>query len=147
LIYLDTSFLAPFYIQEATSDRIETVLLSLPAGELTISDWTKVEFASLLMRRVRMGELAPEMLEEIMHVFQEDVAQSYITLAVSRRNFERASEMVLHPETGLRAGDALHLAIAEGNQSNRFLTLDKGMLKAAQVLGIKADSGGIYDIE
>lgn len=57
MIYVDTSFIAPFYIQEATSETVEEILLNLPTQELAISDWTVVEFASLLSRRVRMGEL------------------------------------------------------------------------------------------
>jgi predicted nucleic acid-binding protein len=59
LIYLDTSFLAPFYIREATSESIEAVLLDLPVDRLAISDWTRVEFTSLLTRRVRMGRTLP----------------------------------------------------------------------------------------
>jgi uncharacterized protein len=47
LIYVDTSFIAPFYIQEATSETVEEILLNLPTQELAISDWTVVEFASL----------------------------------------------------------------------------------------------------
>lgn|GEM_PF-2562872 len=47
MIYVDTSFIAPCYIQEATSEAVEEILLNLLTQELAISDWTVVEFASL----------------------------------------------------------------------------------------------------
>ena len=45
LIYIDTSFLAPFYIGEATSVQVEAYLRSQPLGQLTISEWTQVELS------------------------------------------------------------------------------------------------------
>ncbi|MGF1536271.1 MAG: type II toxin-antitoxin system VapC family toxin [Elainellaceae cyanobacterium] len=147
MIYLDTSFIAPFYINEATSDRIETILKNLPSSELTISDWTKVEFASLLARRTRMGKLTREMLERIMNAFESDIAQTYTVLSLSKADFDRASELILNPQTGLRAGDALHLAIALNNTASTVLSLDKELLAIAKAFEMKANSGGIYDMQ
>jgi len=145
LIYLDTSFLAPFYIHEATSDRVEDVLLAVPAGELAISDWTQVEFASLLTRRIRMGELTQEIVEETMRAFQADVAEFYVIFAVNTEDFERATQFLLQGNTGLRAGDALHLAIAYNREVENILSLDRDLIAAAQTLGISASSGGVYE--
>ena len=74
MIYLDTSFLAPFYIQEATSASVETILLNIPTDKLAISDWTTVEFSSLVSRRVRMSELSLEQMEAVIRSFKEDAA-------------------------------------------------------------------------
>ena len=145
MIYLDTSFLAPFYIREATSEQVETILLNIPTDELVISDWTKVEFVSLLARLVRTGELTKELVKAIMKAFQEDVAQSYSVLTVTRNDFDRASELIRQCNTGLRAGDAMHLAIADNQRTENLLSLDKGLIKAAKILGIRANSGGIYE--
>ncbi len=60
MLYFDTSFLTPLVRQEATSAQVERFVGSLPAGELAISHWTKVEFSSLLARHVRMGGLTAE---------------------------------------------------------------------------------------
>ena len=46
MVYLDTSFLAPLFIAEDTSDAVEGHLRHLD-GTLATSDWTRVEFASL----------------------------------------------------------------------------------------------------
>jgi predicted nucleic acid-binding protein len=57
VLYFDTSFLAPLILPEATSDKIAAFLRRLPAAELTVSHWTRVEFSSLIAREVRMGGL------------------------------------------------------------------------------------------
>jgi len=46
--YIDTSFLAPYYLPEAASETVERKLRSLPEGSLVISPLVRVEFASLL---------------------------------------------------------------------------------------------------
>jgi hypothetical protein len=48
MVYLDTSFVAPLLLPEATSDEVEGYLQNFPAGELATSAWTKVEFSSLV---------------------------------------------------------------------------------------------------
>jgi uncharacterized protein len=143
LIYLDTSFLAPFYIHEATSISVETILLNIPTNELAISDWTIVEFASLLARRVRMGDLSSELMETVVRLFREDAAQSYTVFTLTTADFVLATELLLQWETGLRAGDALHLAIARNRRVNNMLSLDRGLINAAQRLSIPCDSAGL----
>jgi uncharacterized protein len=94
LIYLDTSFLAPFYIQEATSASVETILLNIPTDRLAISDWTIVEFTSLVSRRVRMSELNLEQMEAVINSFKEDAAQSYTVFTVTTADFILAAEFI-----------------------------------------------------
>jgi predicted nucleic acid-binding protein len=143
LIYLDTSFLAPFYIQETTSTSVETILLNLPTPQIAISNWTTVEFASLLSRRVRMNQLTPELMTVVMQSFQNDVTQSYTVFTVTTADFVLATEFIQQWETGLRAGDALHLAIARNHNIENLLSLDRGLIDAAQRFGIPADSAGL----
>jgi uncharacterized protein len=143
LIYLDTSFLAPFYIQEATSTSVETILLNIPTEQLAISDWTIVEFTSLVSRRVRMSELNFEQMEAVINSFKEDVAQSYTVFTVTTADFILAAEFIQQWETGLRAGDALHLAIARNHSIENLLSLDRGLIDAARQLSIPSDSSGL----
>jgi uncharacterized protein len=143
LIYLDTSFLAPFYIQEATSTSVETILLNIPTEQLAISDWTIVEFTSLVSRRVRMSELNLEQMEAVINSFKEDAAQSYTVFTVTTADFILAAEFIQQWETGLRAGDALHLAIARNHSIENLLSLDRGLIDAARQLSIPSDSSGL----
>ncbi len=143
MIYLDTSFLAPFYIQEATSTSVETILLNIPTEQLAISDWTIVEFTSLVSRRVRMSELNLEQMEAVINSFKEDVAESYTVFTVTTADFILAAEFIQQWETGLRAGDALHLAIACNHSIENLLSLDRGLIDAARQLSIPSDSSGL----
>ena len=58
--YFDTSFLAPLILPEASSELIAAFFEGLPDDDLAVSHWTRVEFASLLAREVRMGGLDAE---------------------------------------------------------------------------------------
>lgn len=144
MIYVDTSFLAPYYIEEDTSDRVEEVIFNISVDRLAISDWTQVEFASLLARRLRMGEISQETLREVMTVFDLELRESYAVFAVSRADFEVATRFLFQEgAAGLRAGDALHLAIAYNRRVERVLSLDRRLITIARMLGIDADSAGI----
>lgn len=143
MIYLDTSFLAPFYIREATSTSVEAILTNIPTQELAISDWTIVEFASLVSRRIRTKESSLELMEAVMRLWKEDVTQSYIVFTVTNADFILASKYIEQWETGLRTGDALHLAIASNRGVTNLLSLDRGLINAARQLGIACDSGGL----
>ena len=65
MLYLDTSFIAPLVIAEDTSNAVEAFVLKLKPGELATSLWTQVELASLVSRKVRMGELSAAEAEAV----------------------------------------------------------------------------------
>lgn len=94
MIYVDTSFLAPLYIEEATSVQVEAYLRSQTPRQVSISEWTQVEFASLVSRRVRMGELESEQVTRIFHSFEADCADTYTVLRVSSLDFQLAASLL-----------------------------------------------------
>lgn len=63
---------------------------------------------------------------------------SLLTLAVTDDHFEIAAEFVTRQELGLRAGDALHLAIAR-DSGHTLATLDTRMASAAPLLGVSVE--------
>lgn len=141
MLYFDTSFLTPLILEESTSARIEALFAKLATGDLYISHWTRVEFASLIAREVRMGGLAEAEAVQAIGQFDEMVAESFQVLAPVAPDYELAKTYVQRFDTGLRAGDALHLAIASNNGSKVFYTLDEGLLKAARLLKVNARRG------
>jgi uncharacterized protein len=141
VIYLDTSFIAPYYLLEATSDRIERLLTTPEAESFAVSHWTQVEFASLLARKVRMAELDSAQAKVILSAFEVDCAV-FSLLPPTTPDFELASKLLLQEQTGLRAGDALHLSIAH-RRGLEIFSLDKGLIAAAHTLNIRASDGGI----
>jgi predicted nucleic acid-binding protein len=141
MLYFDTSFLVPLVLPEATSDRIAKFIQGLSAGQPTISHWTRVEFASLLAREVRMGGLDGRAARDADDRFEAVVAESFVVLLPDAGDFDLAREYVAHFETGLRAGDALHLAIAKNNRATAIYSLDRTMLKAGKRLGLPVSAG------
>lgn len=141
MLYFDTSFLAPLILQEATSEKIEAFFAKLPAGQLYVSHWTRVEFASLIAREVRMGGLVERDALLAIGQFDELMAESFQVLAPSVVDYEQAKGYIQHFATRLRAGDALHLAIASNNSVKTLYTLDEGLLNAAKLMKVHASRG------
>jgi predicted nucleic acid-binding protein len=56
-------------------------------------------------------------------------------------DYERARYYLRNYETGLRAGDALHLAIAGNHRAKAIYSLDKTMIKAGKILGLPVSAG------
>ena len=141
MLYFDTSFLTPLLLQEQSTARVERYVAQLPAGTLYISHWTRVEFASLIAREVCMSSLSPDQGREILGQFGKLIEESYRVVTPGVADFELAMRFVSEFSSGLRAGDALHLAIARNHDAEQVLSLDDGLLKAAKMLKVKAGRG------
>ena len=139
--YFDTSFLVPLILPEATSTRIADFFEALAADDLATSHWTRVEFASLLAREVRMGELDAGAAREAGSQFEAMIDSSFVVLSPNRADFDRARDWIGHFEVGLRAGDALHLAIAGNRGADAVYSLDRRMVAAGKTLGLPTSAG------
>lgn len=141
MLYFDTSFLAPLFLHEPTSAKVERFLAALPAGELAISHWTRVEFSSLLAREVHMGGLDGQVARDADDQFEAVVTESFVVLLPNADDFDLAKAYLGRHETGLRAGDALHLAVAKNHRAKAIYSLDKTLLKAGKLLGLPVSHG------
>lgn len=141
MLYFDTSFLVPLLLHEATSDRIEPFMARLAGRELAVSQWTRVEFASLLAREVRMGGLEARAAREVEKEFESVVKASFVVWLPTTEDFNLAREYLGRHRLGLRSGDALHLAIACNQGSEAIYSLDKTMLEAGKKLGLPISAG------
>lgn len=141
MLYFDTSFLAPLILEESSSTKIEAFFARHPAGEFYVSHWTRVEFASLIAREVRMGGLAESDALLAIGQFDELVTESFQVLVPAIADYELAKTYVQHFAAKLRAGDALHLAIASNHSAKTLYTLDAGLLNAARLLKVHASRG------
>lgn len=138
MIYLDTSFLAPLFREEATSPKVADFLSRQVAGTMAVSKWASVEFASLTSRDVRMGTLTSAQGKKLIAEFESLVSESLVVLIPSVNDFDLAQEYVSNFATQLRGSDALHLAVAHNNGMEFIATLDIGMISAAKKLKIPA---------
>jgi predicted nucleic acid-binding protein len=141
VIYFDTSFLAPLVLPESTSDGVIALVRELPIGELAVSHWTLVEFSSLIARKVRAGELDAGGAARADARVEATVEESFAVLVPSLGDFVLAKRYLGKFETGLRAPDALHLAIASNRDAAAFYTLDKRLIAAGKILDLPVSAG------
>jgi predicted nucleic acid-binding protein len=141
VLYFDTSFLAPLVLPESTSEKIAAFVRRLPVEELTVSHWTRVEFSSLIARDVRMSVLDAAAGARADARFEAMVDASFAVLLPNADDFGLAKRYLGKFNTGLRAGDALHLAIAGNRQAAAIYSLDKGLLMAGRLLDLPVSMG------
>jgi uncharacterized protein len=141
VLYFDTSFLAPLVLPESTSDKIAAFVRRLPVEELTVSHWTRVEFSSLIARDIRMSVLDAAAGARADARFEAMVDASFAVLLPNADDFGLAKRYLGKFNTGLRAGDALHLAIAGNRQAAAIYSLDKGLLMAGRLLDLPVSMG------
>ena len=141
MLYFDTSFLAPLVLPESTSEKIAAFVRRLPVEELTVSHWTRVEFSSLIARDVRMSVLDAAAGARADARFEAMVDASFAVLLPNADDFGLAKRYLGKFNTGLRAGDALHLAIAGNRQAAAIYSLDKGLLMAGRLLDLPVSMG------
>ncbi len=136
MIYVDTSALVPVFVREPKSEAVIGWLES--SGErLAISEWSLVEFASAVAIKVRSGQTEASLARQAKARVRE-FAQKHCTVAVpGREEFRRAAELAGEVALKLRAGDALHLAIAVSLGAQGILCLDDAMIQSAKSLRMK----------
>jgi|SRR6185436_9531051 len=141
MLYLDTSFLVPYFVSENSSEKVEKFLRDVKEDELVVSAWTATEFVSALGLKVRTKQLDKPAASAALAAFREVGEQYFNWLAVSAGDFKAASAYLERWDLGLRAGDALHFAVAKSNAVKKLLTLDERMLKAGKALRIPVSTG------
>jgi uncharacterized protein len=135
--YLDTSTLVAALGNERRTGACQDWLAAQRPNDLMISDWVIAEFSSALALKLRSGQIEARHRAECLAAFAQLVEHSLTVLTVSRDDFRAAARLADQQHTGLRAGDALHLAICASHGA-RMITLDKALATAATTLGIPA---------
>ena len=136
--YLDTSLIVAALAHEAATQRTQAWLGRQRPGSLTISDWVRTEVSSALALKTRTGQIDPTHRAHAVATFHQLTANSLLVLSVSPADFTMAAGYVDQAGLNLRAGDALHLAIA-ARHGEVLCTLDRRMTEAAMSLGIRAE--------
>jgi|SRR6516162_3011602 predicted nucleic acid-binding protein len=136
MLYLDTSLLVAALTNEAETGRIQSWLGQQTEDDLAISDWVVTEFSSALSIKLRAGRIEPAHRAESLAVFTRLTTESFAVMPVSRLQFRTAARLANQHTLGLRAGDALHLAIGADHGAT-LCTLDRRLDDAGSALGIK----------
>lgn len=135
MLYFDTCALIPYYRTEARSNAVQAILTAA-REPIAISPLGEVEFASVLARLVRMGEIEETHAKAIQTAFAEDIALGrYRLVEQTTQHYRLARDWLLSRQTGLRTLDALHLATASLAQAE-LVTADALLADAARQLGV-----------
>ncbi len=135
MLYIDTSVLVAALVVEAHSDRVVDWLSEQPPQALHTSDWSVAEFSSALSIKMRTGQIDPDQRAFALSAFAELMDESFNILPVSANHFHLAARFSDRHELAIKAGDALHAAIAADNRIT-LCTLDRRLAKAGLALGV-----------
>jgi predicted nucleic acid-binding protein len=136
-VYVDTSALAKWYLNEPRSDEFEAFISRRP--DAAISRLTVVEFRCLLARRRRAGDITPTHETRIGDTFATDIAAGALAVySVEDSDFQGATTLIGDlRRRALRTLDALHLAVARRLDAELVATADRVMAAACKNLAIE----------
>jgi uncharacterized protein len=137
MLYLDTSLLVAALTNEAETRRMQGWLGEKDPDELGISDWVVAEFSAALSIKLRTGAIQAADRAGALTMFTRICNENLVVMPLSRGQFRLAARFADQYASGLRAGDALHLAIC-AEQGATICTLDRRLGEAASTLGVKA---------
>lgn len=135
-VYVDTSALVAMITAEPRSAPLRNWLRSNPGRALISADWCVTEVASALSIKVRSGQLEAALADEAWNEFGAACDGLLDLLPVAPGDFTLAAQMCRGVPSGLRAGDALHLAVAVRAECAAMLGFDATLNRNAQASGM-----------
>jgi uncharacterized protein len=135
MLYLDTSLLVAALTREVKTGHVLAWLDSHEPAELAISEWVATEFSAALSIKLRTGQIYADGRANALARFAGLCAESFTVLPISDIHFRTAARFADQHGLGLRAGDALHLAICADHGAT-LSTLDRRQSEAASILCI-----------
>lgn len=138
-LYCDTSALLKLYLREAGSEEFNSLVEG--RGDILVSDLTVTEVVSALVRRSRQGDLGPDAVGRIRHAvarsLEDGTCQRVDLIPAVHRHAERLIVRLSEvSDISLRAGDALHLALAVSARAASFASFDRRLAAAARAVGL-----------
>ncbi len=132
-VYLDASVLVSLLVDDAKTAAARRLNERGPL--IALSDWTMVECSSALARLTRMNQLTTRERDEIEDALDQWASRVSRVIAVIPQDFDASRRFVRQSRSGLRASDALHLAIA-AREGLEMATFDLVLARATEEVGV-----------
>jgi uncharacterized protein len=141
-VYVDTCLLVSLFHNDSGYPAAVAWLAGAATQELWISHWVLLEFASATAVRQRRGELGSTKVSSLQSELEAFRAERLALLEPRAEDFLLARVWVQRQSApGLRAGDALHLAVAH-RQRLTLVSADQALVVAARQFDTKAQLVG-----
>lgn len=135
MIYADTDVLLSLFCPDSLSVAAAKWYANT-SGPVCISPWSIIEFRANMGLRARKGLLPRPNCLAVMKQFEAAAIANFHLLPPAQEHFLQAGAWLSKTECALRAGDALHLAIAFGHRCEQFVSFDQPLGAAAKKLGL-----------
>lgn len=136
--YIDTCVLVSLLHGDSGYEAAETWLHAAGDEDLWISHWVLLEFASATAVRLRRGDLSMARVDALQATLESFRHERLAMLEPRGEDFLVARRWIeTDSAPGLRAADALHLALVH-RQGLRLVSADQLLIGSAHSLGIQA---------
>ena len=140
MIYIDTSVWIAQHTLEATTMAVQRWVDGQDIESFVCAHWVKTEYASALSIKRRTGALSEAHFALAHRRFADICVAGPDWVAVREEDFFEAARLCADPANALRAGDALHLAVALRVGCAGFFTLDDVLNRNAAAHGLQTFS-------
>lgn len=134
--YIDTSVWCAYCFNETETPAAAQWLAQASLDDAATATWTRTEFASAAAIKLRAKGQTRNAVAQATKAFDAALAMTN-SLDVIEEDFLYAAELCRTSATGLRAGDALHIAVALRHNCHWLASLDQAMNASAKKLGLK----------
>ncbi|WP_375395674.1 type II toxin-antitoxin system VapC family toxin [uncultured Sphingomonas sp.] len=135
IVYPDTSIIVSAYTDEISTPISAAWIESIGNDDLTTSPWIETEIAAALAGKTRGRLISRDKRLALANIIRDLLSQSAVLIPIRQGHFTLAADFITRSEKPLRAGDALHLAIA-ADAGATIWTLDRPMVEAGQALAL-----------
>jgi len=136
-MYLDSAYVAKYYLNERDSQAVRAVIHR--ADSLVTSEWSLIEVTCAFHRHLRQGELTERQQRELAQAFRKHIDEELWGLVLlSRRLVQRVLTAISSAPAGifLRSGDAVQLVSAQDAGEREVWSSDRHLLAAAPHFGL-----------